>query len=199
MHAALKAAPKQMRTEVVKKLRDGVKPVTKEVQGTVRDAPSSASGGASARGRRAAHALNATKGLSDKTAAKRAEKRGTTADAEKAAHRAKQAAKALAGAGLRESIARCVSASVSASGPAGVNATWRTRADRMPNKQRKLPKNFNNAKGWRHPVFGDKDQWVKQVGMPYFDVVIKKHRDELAEKVSEAVQATADAVAKEVH
>jgi hypothetical protein len=200
MHDALKAAPKQMRAEVVKNLRAAVKPVTKEVQDTVRSAPSEViSVASSGRGRRAAHALNMSKGLSDATARKRAEKRGTTEEAERAAHRAKQAVKAASGAGLRDTIARAVSTSVSTSGPAGVNATWRTRADRMPNRQRKLPKNFNNPKGWRHPVFGNRNVWATQLGRPYFDVVIKKHRDELAEKVSQAVQATADAVAREVH
>lgn len=200
LSVTMRAAPKQMRGEVVKNLRAAVKPVTREVQDTVRSATSTVINvSSSGRGRRAAHALNMTKGLSDAKARKRAEKRGTTEEAERAAHRAKQAAKAMAGAGLRDTIARAVSTSVSASGPAGVNATWRTRADRMPNRQRKLPKNFNSPKGWRHPVFGNRNVWATQLGRPYFDVVIKKHRDELAAKVSDAIQATADAVAREVH
>lgn len=197
--AAMKSAPKQMRDGVLKNLRTSVKPVTKAVQDTVRSAPSRGYGSTSGRARRAAHALNRTKGLSDATAEKRAAKKGTTAEAEKAAHRVKQAAKAASGAGLRDSIARCVSAAVSASGPAGVNATWRTRADRMPNLQRKLPKDFNNPKGWRHPVFGNRDVWVKQTGTPYFDAVIQKHRDELADSVTAALQDLADRLARESH
>lgn len=201
MHDALKAAPKKLRKEVVKQLRTAVKPVTREVQDTVRSSESRVvSVETSGRARRAAHALNMTRGLSDETARKRAEKNGTSIEIEKAAHRVKQAAKAASGAGLRDTIARAVSASVSASGPAGVNATWRTRADRMPNKQRKLPKNYNSKKGWRHPVFGNREVWVTQLGSPdFFDGVIRKHQDELESKVYAAIEALADAVAREVH
>jgi hypothetical protein len=196
---AMRAAPKQMRAQIVRDLRGAVKPVTKEIQDTVRSAPTTVVGATSGRGRRAAHKLNRTKGLSDYRAREIAMKTGKTTGQVQAEYRAKQAAKALAGAGLRDSIARCVSTSVSASGPAGVNATWRTRADQMPNLQRKLPKNFNNPKGWRHPVFGNRDAWVKQVGTPYFDVTILKHRDELAKNVADAIQATAELLAREVH
>jgi hypothetical protein len=199
MKLALKAAPKQMRAEVVRQLRTAVKPVQRQIQDVVRSAPSHATGSYSAKGRRAAKTLNRTKGLSDFRAREIALKTGKTTAQVQAEYRAKQAVKASAGSGLRESIARTVSTSVSASGPAGVNATFRTRSDRMPNLQRKLPKDFNSPKGWRHPVFGNRESWAHQTGTPYFDVTIQKHKEDLIRGVQEAVDRIAERLATEIH
>lgn len=66
----------------------------------------------------------------------------------------------------------------------------------MPRGFRNAPKRLNARKGWRHPVFGDRDVWVSQRGKPdWFDgpmraakpaaVVAAQHAiDNIAERIS---------------
>jgi hypothetical protein len=192
----LRAADPKIKRELGASLRPSVKAITREIQDTVRSAPSSGRGrGGSGDVRRAARALARTRRISDYRAREIALKTGRTTEQVKAEHRAKQAAKAEAGAGLRESIARAVAGSISTSSArTGVSVTWKAAAAKMPNKQRRLPKDFNSPKGWRHPVFGNRENWVAQKGTPYFDVVIKKHREDLGQKVVEGMKTAADAI-----
>lgn len=48
-------------------------------------------------------------------------------------------------------------------------------------------KAFDNAKGWRHPEWGNRDFWVRQPGHPYFRSVISKHRPEVTAAVEQAM------------
>lgn len=199
--AKLRRADPVIRRELVAALRPEVKKITGAVQDAVRSAPSKGRQGLGHR-RRAAHTLSRTKRLSTARAKQIATKkfgaervRVEDVEAVKTAHRAKQAAKAEAGAGLRESIARATSGSISTgSKTTGVSVSWRVRAAKMANSQRKLPKDFNRAKGWRHPVFGDRQVWVTQHGAPYFDVVIKRHEDYLRDRVVDGMQRAAEKI-----
>lgn len=202
--AKLRQADPVTRRELVKSLRSDVKKITGEVQDAVRSAPSKGRQGLGHK-RRAAHTLSRTRGLSTKAAVGRASKKlkpgaslgefDRLVQAEREAHRTKQAAKAEAGAGLRESIARATGASVSTgSKSTGVSVSWRVRASKMSNAQRKLPKDYNRAKGWRHPVFGDRENWVTQYGTPYFDAVIKRHETFLRDRVIEGMQRAAEKI-----
>lgn len=199
----LKSADPKIRRELVSSLRPKVKPVTAEVQQTVRTAPSRGRRGLGHR-RRAAKALSRTRVLSGERAYSQAARKhkGPATEAQvhqvKTAHRARQTAKAEAGAGLRESIARATTGAISTGSKAtGVSVTWKVKASRMPNSQRKLAKAFNSAKGWRHPVFGDREDWVTQHGTPYFDTVIKKHQGELRDAVVDGMTKAADAILHE--
>lgn len=81
-------------------------------------------------------------------------------------------AKASAGrrvAGLRATIARATKLQITAKGVRFV-----VQSSQLPEDQRSLPRHLDSAKGWRHPVFGDRDVWVSQKGRPYFAVTIKK-------------------------
>lgn len=71
--------------------------------------------------------------------------------------------KAHKGSGLRASVARTVSAKVSA---AAGSSSLRVRAERakMPPSQRKLPNHLNTGR-WRHPTFG-REPWVTQTAPP---------------------------------
>lgn len=40
------------------------------------------------------------------------------------------------------------------------------RSAQLPPDQRSLPRHMNSEKGWRHPVFGDTDNWVAQKATP---------------------------------
>lgn len=203
----LRTADPKIRRELGASLRPQVKKITAEIQDTVRSAPSSGRGkGGSGDARRSARALARTKKISDARARELAlremERRGAhpneyaaTLERIKTGHRAKQAAKAEAGAGLRETIARAVAGSISTSSKrTGVGVTWKAAAAKMPNKQRNLPKGFNSPKGWRHPVFGNRENWVAQKGTPFFDVVIKKHREQLGQNIVDGMKKAADAI-----
>jgi hypothetical protein len=90
-------------------------------------------------------------------------------------------------AGLRETIARAVKQSVSASGG---TITIKVDADMLPNNQRMLPWDLEGVSRWRHPVYGH-DVWVTQPSHPFFfatvdrdlpvfDVAVNKVIDEAA-------------------
>lgn len=195
--AKLRRADAKTRRELVASLRPEVKKVTGEVQETVRNAPSE---GRRGRGheRRAARALARSRRISDERAETVAARTGRTAGQVKAERRAKQAAKAEAGAGLRDSIAGAVSGSISTGNKTtGVSVTWRVRASKMPNSQRRLPRDFNREKGWRHPVFGNRENWVAQRGTPFFDPVIKRHQSDLEDRAVDGLQKAAEAILHE--
>lgn len=195
----LRQADPKIRRGLSTSLRPSVKAITGEIQDVVRAAQSTGRGrGGSGDARRAARSLSRMKRISDARAGEIALKTGRTAEQVKAEHRAKQEAKAEAGGGLRETIARAITGSISTgSARTGVAVTWKGAAAKMPNRQRRLPKDFNSPKGWRHPVFGDRTAWVAQKGTPYFDVTIKKHRDELGNRIVEGMKTAADAILHE--
>jgi len=199
----LKGADPKIRRELVSSLRPQVKTVTGDVQQTVRTAPSRGRQGVGAR-RRAAKNLSRTRALSSERAYSLAARRhrgpATAVQVREVAakHRARQEAKAAAGAGLREAIANATTGSISTGSKAtGVSVTWKVKGGRMPNSQRKLPKAFNSPKGWRHPVFADRENWVVQHGTPYFDVRIKTHRGELESAVLHGLEKAAEKILHE--
>lgn len=198
--AQLKDADKTLKKELTNGLRRDVKPVTAEVQETVRSSP--AQGGSTrsmAARQRAGHGWSRSRALSPEAALARIgrRKRGTVAanlqqaitDEIVKAGKSKMA-KATRQSGLRETIARATGASVSAAAESGVNAVWRTKSRYLPPSQKKLPKYWNNGQ-WRHPVFGNRDRWVTQRGRPYFDVVIRQHSEDLKRTVVAAMEETA--------
>lgn len=72
-------------------------------------------------------------------------------------------------AGLRATIAAATKLQITAKGVRFV-----VQSSKLPETQRSLPRHLDSEKGWRHPVFGDKNVWVHQQGRPYFAVTIKK-------------------------
>lgn len=175
---ALRGADKKLLGELTKSMRRTAKPVVGAVRAEVRKAPSKGSSG-SAVVERQLHALarsgKPTKRLTERQVAsltKRVNKLSS----------------------LRENIAAASGSTVSTK-PGGVNLTFRVRSSGLPPSQRKLVKRWNKASGWRHPVYGNRNVWVKQVGRPYFDVVISQRANDLREGVVAAMTATAERVA----
>lgn len=74
------------------------------------------------------------------------------------------------GLGLRESIARSTKLQVTARG-----VRFYVDSSKMPESQRNLPYLLDSPKGWRHPLFGDREDWVDQKGQPYFGSTIKRN------------------------
>lgn len=104
---------------------------------------------------------------------------------------AKAAARAIPAAGprsrgLRRRIARGV----------GVEVTGtRVRiVTRMPKGMEMLPRGFDTAKGWRKPLFGDRERWFTQPGHPWFRVTIAK----TAPKARSEMKAAMDRVAAQI-
>ncbi len=78
------------------------------------------------------------------------------------------------GYGLRAAVAQGIKGKVSYTGrKLGARITVDT--SHLPPSQRTLPKHLDNPRGWRHPVWGNRSVWVRQVGEPYFSEPIERH------------------------
>lgn len=90
------------------------------------------------------------------------------------------------GYGLRSAVARGIKSKVAYTGfKLGARIVADSAA--MPASQRKLPRYLNRKRGWRHPVWGHRDRWVDQVGEPYFDDPIRRHRRQVRKDVEATV------------
>ena len=113
------------------------------------------------------------------------------------------------GGGLRSSIAKAVKTQVS--------LTQRQAKVKVRVAKNKSPRGFNNAPkatqmagGWRHPVVQrplgkgvagpmPAPRWVAQVGKPgWFDTPLRSHRARYKAAVQEAMNHTADRIARKV-
>lgn len=90
------------------------------------------------------------------------------------------------GYGLRAATARTIKSRVAYSGRK-LGAAIYTDVSGLPQSQRRLPRYLNAKKGWRHPVWGNRQIWVRQVGEPYFDTPIDRHRTRVRKAVEQAV------------
>lgn len=62
----------------------------------------------------------------------------------------------------------------------------------LPRGFRNAPKNLNRGEGWRHPVFGDRENWVPQVGRPgWFDDTLRTFKPSTVEAAKHAMDAVA--------
>lgn len=114
----------------------------------------------------------------------------------KAAERARtDVGKALAHrrAGLRQTVAAAVRVRALSRG-----VTIEVNYDRMPNNQRGLPNALNLKKGWRHPVFGNRDVWVFERGGPWFYEPLYKHVTHFNTAVRNAMTEASDKLAQRI-
>jgi len=86
------------------------------------------------------------------------------------------------GLGLRQSIARATKLQVTAKG-----VRFYVDSSKMPESQRNLPRLLDSEKGWRHPLFGNREDWVDQKGGPYFGSTIKKKAPEFRRAIENAM------------
>lgn len=107
--------------------------------------------------------------------------RASTARAKKSAERRHT--------GLRQTVASAIALQQTAKGIRIV-----VRSARLPEDQRTLPRHLDSEKGWRHPVFGNKSNWVHQQGRPYFASTIKKRAPQFRQAVLDAM----DEIAQEI-
>lgn len=50
--------------------------------------------------------------------------------------------------------------------------------------------NLGRSGSFRHPVFGDRDNWVAQPARPFFFAAIKRNQGQVREQVADAVRAS---------
>jgi hypothetical protein len=87
--------------------------------------------------------------------------------------------------GMRDGLAAGTRASVSIGKKAGVTIV--TSPARLPRGKQQMARSWNNN-SFRHPVFGDRQQWVSQTGNPYFESTILAHKAEFQRAVLAALQ-----------
>lgn len=142
------AGATDLRKALRQKIAAAGAPVVEDVKNAVRDLQVTSSHGGGT-GQRRKHNVGRAK-ASAKT------------DLNKARERA-----ARRGAGLRETIAAGVRIQVTAKGVKIIASS-----SRLPDSQKSLPRHLDSDKGWRHPVFGNTENWVHQRGGPWFAATI---------------------------
>jgi hypothetical protein len=156
----LALADKSLRTYLTNGLRAAAKPIVAEMRAEVKGQ----GGGSRGSGARARAAYRLSRSKSTRaTAAASAERRS----------------------GLRATIAAATGSSAT-TGTDRTNLTFRMKSSQLPPSQRTLGKRWNAPTGWRHPVYGH-DVYVRQLGRPYFDKVIKANQPLLEEGIRTAM------------
>lgn len=146
------AGRKDLRAKLREKINEAGKPVVEDVRTAVRSLQVTSHGGGGKRRQQFA-ALQA---------GRRAHRRG--ADVRAAAQRAFRRSTRL-----RDAVASATKLQITGKGVRFVVASGQ-----LPESQRTLPRHLDSPKGWRHPVFGNKEHWVSQKGGPWFAETIKK-------------------------
>ncbi|GIH27612.1 hypothetical protein Aph01nite_59220 [Acrocarpospora phusangensis] len=99
----------------------------------------------------------------------------------------KNALRAASRAGLRDTIARAIRSDLKLSGRSpGVKIS--VKSQMLPQDQRSLPKKLDSPNGWRHPVFGNRENWVNQNGRPWWMTTIKPHADKARDEILDAAR-----------
>lgn len=150
---------KAVRKAATQALQKAMKPVVADLQEAIRNVDSKGVKG---------HGARARERFDQATEARRVAKaaaRGKTARARRGA---------VIATGLRARIAHGVKSRVQWS---GIHYGARLYVDTsgLPQSQRSLPMHLNRAAGWRHPVFGNRKNWVQQTGHPWWDPTIQRH------------------------
>ena len=100
---------------------------------------------------------------------------------------------------LRASIAAGIKVHVKLAGKAKhVGVAIAAHSKGMPRRFRRAPKYLNRRRPWRHPVFGNRENWVSQVsGKPgWFDDTLKAYRPEFVRAAGEALDNVAQRISR---
>lgn len=185
---ALAGAEKTVMREVSKSMRAVARPVVNEIRAEVRSSKGESPKGVSSA------AIERQLFVLSKRKAKGAGSIYDEATGQRVERRVRAVQRKLAKAGsLREQIAAATGSSVAASDKK-VSLAFRVRAGNLPPSQRKLPRRWDKPGGWRHPVFGNRDVWVPQVGHPYFRTKVTENRDQVTSAVVAAMTVAAEKI-----
>lgn len=170
---ALRAAPKELRANLRKQIVQAGQPVLDEVKAAARSIPVTSSRGGGTKRRQTYNALQA----------------GRRAHAAGRAIRPAAVRASRSPAGLRDRVAAASKLQVRARG-----IRFIVDSTNLPESQRTLPRHLDSQKGWRHPVFGNREDWVHQQGRPYFGTTISKHATDFRNAVLKAMDETASKI-----
>lgn len=187
--AALLGADREVLSEVGKSMRLTAKPIVTEIRSKVRS-----SKGESPRGSSASTVDRQLHALGKYRTSNKAHPLHDDATGHLSAKRVKSLQRRLDKvASLRDSIASASGASVSA-GTTKIALAFKVRASNLPPSQRKLPRRWDSPTGWSHPVFGNRKNWVKQRGNPYFTSTIFPRRGDVEKGVVDAMSIAAEKI-----
>lgn len=98
--------------------------------------------------------------------------------------------------GLRASLAAATKADFNATGRGSVLhvRVSKTRFAAVSGRYVSLPYYMDGRRkrAWRHPVFGDKNVWIKQDAHPFLGKTVDKYKPEFARQIGKAVEDTLD-------
>jgi len=95
---------------------------------------------------------------------------------------------------LRRKLARGVRVQASTGGRRGAGLRIVTA---MPTaSEALLPRGFDSPEGFRHPVFGNRDVWVRQDGASWFRQPIGRQSHEVRARVARVIDETAQWIAQ---
>lgn len=96
--------------------------------------------------------------------------------------------------GLRASLAAATKADFNGTGRGAVMhiRVSGTRFMAVSGRPRTIPYYMEGRRkrDWRHPVFGDRETWVKQSSHPFLNVTVFSHQRDFIDSVSKAVEDT---------
>ncbi|HET7329155.1 MAG TPA: hypothetical protein VFJ14_17930 [Nocardioidaceae bacterium] len=95
--------------------------------------------------------------------------------------------------GLRAAIARATKLEIRASGSAD-HVSITVRGSLMPPGKSTLPPAMDGTTRWRHPVYGNANNWVSQDSHPYFTPAVEHADPSITAAVIAVVDATALAI-----
>lgn len=88
--------------------------------------------------------------------------------------------------GLRRRVAATVDLEVRTAGQKPM-VRFVARGERMPAGQQNMPRNLDNPKGWRHPLFGDRLRWYAQRGGSWFWPPLQRHIRDFRKAIDDAI------------
>ncbi|MEU6674757.1 hypothetical protein [Streptomyces sp. NPDC046925] len=94
--------------------------------------------------------------------------------------------------GLRRRVASGVAIQAGAGRGLGVRIVTGMRDP----QEASLPRYLDDPRGWRHPVFGQRDVWVTQhTGGSWFRATIAEHRPQMAHELERVLENAAETIA----
>ena len=105
--------------------------------------------------------------------------------------------KKLASSGLRQKVAASIRLTFSTRG-GEFTMKVKTNASSLPPNQRVLVKKLNKRAGWRHPLFGNREQWYVNKAYPeaWWRDISERHKALIRRDIEQAFQAWADTINK---
>lgn len=94
--------------------------------------------------------------------------------------------------GLRARVAKATGLSITARG-IRIRVSGKKMGDQK-NLAKYLDASLGRYTRWRHPVFGNRNNWVEQRGDPFFFATIRKHTRDFRAACSEAMDKVADEI-----